>query len=146
MSREDANRRARAWYHANKSRLKKYHKSYRLKKQAEVLRAYGNKCSCCGESNPAFLTLDHVAGGGQRERRELGGGVMSIYHKAIRDGFPSCYQILCFNCNCARAFRGDGICPHRREQLVTSVSLILSEILQPSKKETRRFEPFTFIA
>ena len=75
----------------------------------EVLEAYGGKCVCCGESNLDFLTLDHVNNDGHLE--EYRGGP-SQYYKLKRDNWPSNIQILCYNCNCARA-TNVGICPHQ---------------------------------
>src|SRR2546428_8617676 len=43
--------------------------------RAEVLRAYSDQspeCACCGETNPAFLTLDHIENGGTAHRRHRG--------------------------------------------------------------------------
>src|SRR5213078_4819734 len=33
--------------------------------RAEVLAAYGNACACCGETEEAFLALDHVHNDGK---------------------------------------------------------------------------------
>ena len=38
----------------------------------EVFDHYGNKCVCCGESQHEFLTIDHINGGGNIERKKLG--------------------------------------------------------------------------
>lgn len=81
---------------------------WRQKLYDEVIKAYGAKCKCCGETIRLFLTLDHVeAIGGQKTRP----GIVATYIDARRRGFPDDYQVLCFNCNCGRA-RNGGICPH----------------------------------
>lgn len=83
-----------------------------------VYAGYGNRCQCCSEDERAFFTIDHVNGGGTAERR---GNTdrFGMFRTIIRDGFPPKYQLLCFNCNCARGFFG--ACPHeaQRAELVS---------------------------
>lgn len=77
--------------------------------------AYGGKCVCCGESNPAFLTIDHVNEDGAAHRKALNAQAgLYIYDWLRKQGYPDGFQLLCFNCNCARSMRGDGVCPHQR--------------------------------
>ena len=74
---------------------------------------YGAKCACCGVSELLFLTIDHVDGGGCKQRRENGWTGNGPLLKWLRDhNYPDSYQILCFNCNQGR-HRNGGICPHR---------------------------------
>lgn len=78
----------------------------------DVLAAYGGKCTCCGESEPMFLEIDHVNGGGHKHRKEVSGGT-AMYHWLKRNGYPQDeYQILCRNCNFGK-YRNHGICPHQ---------------------------------
>lgn len=91
----------------------------RIKLQA--LREYSGgdpKCSCCGESNIGFLSLDHVNNDGAAHRRALGlntsvkrGGL--FYFSLKKLGWPKTppLQVLCYNCNFGRHYNG-GICPH----------------------------------
>jgi len=79
----------------------------RLKR--EVVAAYGNKCACCDEEEYAFLTLDHVKGGGGQERKRV--GASWAYRDARRRNFPPDYQVLCYNCNAAKYKLGT--CPHQ---------------------------------
>jgi hypothetical protein len=65
--------------------------------RVEVLAAYGARCSCCGTTYEPHLTLDHVEGGGTRERKERKG--TNLYRVARQEGFPPRFQILCWNCN-----------------------------------------------
>lgn len=88
---------------------------YRRKLRQQVLDAYGPFCSCCGETEPVFLTIDHIDDdGGGRDRFKAGqqfAGV-SFYAKIRREGFPKDrYRVMCFNCNTGRYING-GICPH----------------------------------
>lgn len=78
----------------------------------ESFKIYGDtKCYCCNESNPAFLTLDHINGGGNVHRREIR---ERSYIWAKQNGWPPVFRVACFNCNCA-ANRNDGRCPHQKD-------------------------------
>lgn len=91
-----------------------------------VIEAYGGSCYCCGESNLAFLTVDHVNNDGKDHRIELtgsdrSGGGQAMYRWAIKHNFPSSLRIACWNCNCGRSINNNGLCPHEtaRQQLLT---------------------------
>ena len=93
--------------------LKKYQfYKWKTKIVSTVLEQYSNgnpKCACCGESNRDFLTVDHIEGHGNEHRRKLFGRSQSgwqFYAWLIREGFPSGFQILCFNCNMSKAKHG----------------------------------------
>lgn len=74
----------------------------------QVLDHYGNACACCGESTYEFLQIDHIANNGAEHRRTIGKG---IYGWLIRNNYPPGFQILCANCNLAKAHYGH--CPHQ---------------------------------
>lgn len=88
-----------------------YQRQLRQRDRANVIEAYGGKCVCCGESEEAFLEIDHVDGGGNAHRREFA-STRQIYTWLRANGYPDGFQILCSNCNKAKE-RPDG-CPHRR--------------------------------
>lgn len=79
--------------------------------KAGMIVAYGGKCVCCGESNPLFLSLDHISGNGQADREEHGRGrVLYNYLRSL--GYPKDnYRLLCHNCNASLGHYG--YCPHR---------------------------------
>ena len=70
---------------------------------------YGGKCICCGETEPLFLTVDHIDGGGTKHRKEINKSSMNRW--IIENNYPDDLQLLCWNCNCGRA-RNNGVCPH----------------------------------
>jgi 5-methylcytosine-specific restriction endonuclease McrA len=86
---------------------------------------YGGKCACCGESNSAFLCIDHIDGKGNEHRRanRLSCGERT-YQWIKGHNYPSGFQILCWNCNAAKHFRGH--CPHQ-DQKKEELSLITGE-------------------
>jgi len=88
-----------------------YQRAFKDRVRAEVRAAYGDACACCGETEPEFLTLDHVNNDGAEHRRD--GKVRTGYSTwafAKREGFPDWLQLLCWNCNSAKGAWGE--CPH----------------------------------
>lgn len=86
-------------------------KKRREKLRSDVINHYSNGkncCKCCGETEIKFLSLDHINGGGNRHRHEM--GTRGLYGVLRRDGYPKGFQILCHNCNLAKGFYG--VCPH----------------------------------
>lgn len=77
----------------------------------KVLDHYGPKCSCCGESNPLFLTVEHLNGGGRKHRRSMGTQTINVW--LVNNGLPEGFTILCYNCNCGKRVNG-GVCPHQQ--------------------------------
>ncbi len=80
------------------------------KVKMEVLCHYGGslpKCACCGETLIEFLSIDHINGGGNKERKEMG----NTYDHIRRNNFPPGYRVLCMNCNFALGHFG--YCPHQ---------------------------------
>ena len=77
--------------------------------RAQVLKGYGARCVCCGETEPFFLNLDHVEGGHREDN-------VTTYRRAIREGFPSTLRILCYNCNLGREHTANRSCPHETKR------------------------------
>lgn len=90
-------------------------RKFKEKLKAEVYGHYGNKCSCCGEAEIVFLSIDHINGNGNKHRNSLGkherGSSTALLIDIRRRGYPSEFQVLCMNCNCGK-YRNGGICPH----------------------------------
>lgn len=80
--------------------------------RAEVLSAYGNKCSCCGEEEILFLEIDHIDNNGCSHRKEIGRSAKALVKWIVDNSFPVGFQILCSNCNQGKK-RNGGICPHK---------------------------------
>ena len=97
-----------------KCRLPIYQKLYKQRLKKEVFEAYGNKCVCCGETNLAFLTIDHIYNDGAAHRAAGVRSGTQTYMWLKRNKYPNAFRILCYNCNCGRQNNG-GICPHQME-------------------------------
>ncbi len=78
------------------------------RERQRAIDAYGGRCTCCGESEPRFLQLDHVNDDGYKHRKEM--KTNSLARWAIKNNFPPSLQLLCANCNHAKRF---GLCPHQ---------------------------------
>ena len=90
----------------------------RAETRNRVFAAYGGyRCVCCGESEPTFLTLDHINNdGGEFRKRVLGKRTMAGFHTyrwLLRNGCPPVVQVLCMNCQHGKLMN-KGVCPHQR--------------------------------
>lgn len=85
---------------------------YRRRLRLKVIHGYGAICTCCGETNLGFLTLDHINNDGNIERQGKSSPSHKFYTKLISEGFPDRIEVRCYNCNLGRAKNG-GICPHK---------------------------------
>jgi hypothetical protein len=83
--------------------------------KARVIQAYGGKCTCCGESEYAFLTFDHVNDDGAEHRKSRKQYATHLARWAALNGYPKSLQLLCANCNMAKQFTPGG-CPHQTKQ------------------------------
>ncbi|QIG58928.1 HNH endonuclease [Gordonia phage AnClar] len=85
----------------------------------------GYTCACCGETERAFLSLDHINRDGAAHRRSMSKGKSNTFpgyrtlHADLkRKGWPPVLQVLCHNCNIGRE-RNGGVCPHAAAKVVT---------------------------
>lgn len=88
-------------------------KRYYAKVKKDILQHYckGNiACNCCGESKEQFLTLDHIEPFSLTKAGPRGG--RTLYQWLRKRNYPEGFQVLCYNCNMARA-KYDGVCPHK---------------------------------
>lgn len=112
------------WAENNRPKTNAIMLRYRQKLKAECFAAYGDKCVCCGETIPAFLTLDHPNNDGAAHRKSLGfiagkcgdGVGTHLYRRLKLQGWPPIVQLMCWNCNLGKRCNG-GICPHQQKSL-----------------------------
>ena len=106
------------WRHKKPENLARFHTTaarYRRKLRFEVMSHYGDHCVCCGETDQFFLSLDHINNDGKAHRLVISNGKYSsgganFFRHVRRAGYPDTLQLLCFNCNFAKALYG--ACPH----------------------------------
>jgi predicted restriction endonuclease len=138
-NKEEENMASRLYYQNNKQKVNRQRKEYaknwrtnhkelcaqysyeanqRIKKK--IFDYYGHKCTCCGETEEAFLTLDHINGGGTKHRKEIGFGTKPLYMWLIKHNFPPEFQTLCMNCQFGKRY--GHICPHQLMKKLEVVS------------------------
>ena len=73
----------------------------RLKnKRLKVIDKLGSNCNKCGMSDIRVLQIDHVNGGGYKERNM---GLWAYLNKVL-DDTTGIYQLLCANCNWVKRY------------------------------------------
>jgi len=115
-------KRSYARKHGEKSKeIKKkgnaYSKAQNLKFRDAAFAAYGGyKCVCCGETEPLFMTLDHINNDGADFRRNAMGRRTAAghhtYRRLFKNGYPEGIQVLCMNCNHGKRMNNE-TCPHQ---------------------------------
>ena len=127
---ECTNKRMREYYKSNQEEITDYQRKWYCNHSDVVIprKVYGNLkrrrqarldcinhyssgencCDCCGEKHIEFLCIDHIDGGGNRERKKLK-VYLPLYLKS--HNYPEGYRILCHNCNMSIGFYG--YCPHK---------------------------------
>lgn len=99
------------WRKRNPDKVKASRSRTREKLRSDVLQAYGNVCKCCGEQERKFLCIDHINNDGAKHRKEFRlKSAQAMYTWLRKNNYPQGFQILCYNCNCAKAYYGR--CPH----------------------------------
>jgi hypothetical protein len=82
-------------------------------RHAAIMAYGGYRCACpgCTETTPEFLHIDHTNNDGAAHRRETKGTRgLGLYFWLKKNNYPSGFQVLCANCNHAKAIYG--YCPH----------------------------------
>jgi hypothetical protein len=117
----------RAWREENRKQWLLVHGSQSKKRYKEMrllaLQAYGGACKCCGEIIAQFLAFDHINGGGNRHRKQLGQSISGHWLK--KHNYPPDFRILCHSCNMAKGLYGS--CPH--EQMLTPIDSFFNRSL-----------------
>ena len=104
------------WLEKNRARGRQYWKDLR---HAAMMRYGGYRCRCCGETEPKFLTLDHIHNDGSVHRKKIGNRGAAIFKWLKDHEYPAGFQVLCMNCNHGKAMNG-GICPHQDQVMKTA--------------------------
>ncbi len=91
--------RAHLNYKTNKARILKRQQDNRIERKIALFALLGGCCKHCGFADHRALQIDHVNGGGCKDRN----GVKSQQHyrrvlKSVRAGEGK-FQLLCANCN-----------------------------------------------
>ncbi len=102
LHKEQRNANSREFYLKNKQRLLTSRRNHRTDTKILVLTHYGNNklaCVRCGNNDIRVLSIDHINGGGTRERKNMSSTSSYLYYCwLIKNNFPKGYQTLCMNC------------------------------------------------
>lgn len=112
-NKEKLRARNKKWYDNNKEDYNKRKREERQALKQEVFEEYGNRCTCCGETETVFLAIDHINNDGAKHRKSLNGAARGypFYVWLKNNGYPKDnFQLLCWNCNWAKHHGG---CPHQ---------------------------------
>lgn len=128
---ECSKKRMKQWYKKTRNMRRKYAVNYVNNNKLyckgrhiiykKILRLYAlqhyskNKnpyCECCGETNLEFLCIDHINGGGNKQRKQNKNHRGDYIYAWLRhEKYPEGFRVLCHNCN--HAYGSYGYCPHK---------------------------------
>ena len=88
------------WQKKNLEKVQKNHRNLFHERRLKAFDLLGNKCVQCAETDWRCLQIDHINGGGQKERKKFPSHKMFYMYvlKQLRVGSKD-YQCLCANCN-----------------------------------------------
>jgi hypothetical protein len=100
----------RRWYHLHKEERHANAREWHQRLRGAAIEHYGKACACCGESTYEFLCIDHINGGGNRQREQLGCS-RNFFSWLRKNAYPEGFRTLCHNCNQSIGY--NGYCPHQ---------------------------------
>ena len=86
------------FYRNNSKKRRIQTREYNKRIRTATLDLLGGKCFRCGFSDIRALQIDHVNGGGTKEKKAITTNFMKFILDKILQGSTE-YQILCANCN-----------------------------------------------
>lgn len=110
--RQQANEYGKRNYPKYKENKIEYQRGLTREYKQAFLDMYGKACSCCGEDGFDFLTIEHKQGQEKASRRT---GLVA-YRDSVKEYRPDLYEVLCWNCNCAKGKLG--YCPHNPPETI----------------------------
>jgi len=120
--REQTNQISQDWRNRSRNWISRYNKqvgqvngkAFYENLKRRVFSFLGDKCTCCGETEPGFLNVDHIV----PVKYVMNGKRIKglSFHKVYTDALthPEKYRLMCSNCN--QAIRFGRICPHKRNE------------------------------
>lgn len=89
----------------DKEYVRNLNRNARRRLRDKTIDILGGKCVRCGFSDKRALQIDHINGGGSKERKER--TYKKQFHQVVIDSFianEGKYQLLCANCNWIKRF------------------------------------------
>ena len=94
------------YYQKNKEKRNNQSKQRAKENEKELFRLMKNMCKCCGETDPMYLQIDHVKNDGYLDKNQSGSRICVKYKMKLYHENPKRFQLLCANCNVAKAKNG----------------------------------------
>lgn len=85
------------YYESNRTKRIRDSRTYHKNTRRALITLLGGKCKQCGFTDIRALQIDHVNGGGAKEKRMTKNFYNYMLNKAINGSKD--YQVLCANCN-----------------------------------------------
>ena len=106
-NKERIKRNADKSYYGNLEREREKRRDYNKRNRIEIVRMFGGECQRCGYKDWRALQIDHVDGGGSKERRMLSHNLTAVFWKKEKEKNPKKYQLLCANCNWIKRYENN---------------------------------------
>jgi hypothetical protein len=102
------------WQQKNRDKCNQLQRETNHRLRDEVIDAYGGECACCGETRREYLTIDHIDGNGNKQKREIGARTSDEFYRWLRqNNYPKGFQVLCLNCNMGKGTYS--VCPYDKD-------------------------------
>lgn len=104
LEREQRLERNRNWRELHREQIQVQQRKSYMDLRHMVVERLGGKCVQCGFADLRALCIDHINGGGTKERKNF--NMYRYYGKILQDVEQGTgeYQILCANCNLIKEF------------------------------------------
>jgi hypothetical protein len=89
-----------------KEKYRENNKRYHHRIRMSVIGILGGKCSRCGFEDWRALQIDHINGGGSKEKIACTVHYQSMVIKSAMNG-ENKYQLLCANCNWIKGYENN---------------------------------------
>ena|SRR3990167_6960303 len=83
-------------------------KDYYRRKRTATLELLGGKCIRCGFSDYRALQVDHINGGGVKERKTTNSNYWNFVIRSVLNK-ENKFQLLCANCNWIKRFENNEV-------------------------------------
>ena len=97
-----------AWKGGASLNINKYARDYDRNLRKMAIESLGGKCIRCDFSDIRALQIDHINGGGSKERKDR--DFIGNFHKHVINSFikkDNIYQLLCANCNWIKRYENN---------------------------------------
>lgn len=104
---EELKERQKKWRVNNRERSRELSNNHYANLKMRVFEVLGGaKCCKCGFSDTRALQIDHINGGGNKERYNSKHNPKKYFNEIIEAGGNG-YQVLCANCNWIKRFENN---------------------------------------